>query len=125
MQTLTYGLQKPDTLDKGPVVFPAMEANIQQLDSHDHDGANSKKLTSQSISSVPQTILAADWVALPGGNYHQNVNLLPGYDYDAVTLSFRSPTGEYLYPSVTKVSPTVFDVTTNDASIGMTILYGV
>jgi hypothetical protein len=125
MLTLSYGYKLPQTNDKGPTVFPALENNIQQLNDHNHDGANSAQLTTQSLISQTQTILAANWVSLGNGNYHQNVNLLAGYNYDLSTLSFRSPTGEYLYPSVTKVSTTVFDVTTNDPSIGMTILYGV
>ena len=70
------------------MVFPALEADIQQLNDHNHDGANSAKLTSASLVSVPQTILAANWVSLGGGNYHQQVNMLPGYDYDQVTVSF-------------------------------------
>lgn len=125
MQTLTYGYKKPDTNDKGPVVFPAMEANIQQVNDHNHDGANSRKLTSASIDSIPQSVLAANWVSLGGGNYHQQVNLLPGYDYDLVTLSFRDPTtGAYLYPSVLKVSDLIIDIFSNDPS-DMTIIYGV
>lgn len=125
MQTLTYGYKKPETNDKGPVVFPALETNIQQINDHNHDGANSKKLTAASIDSVPQTVLAANWVDLGGGNYHQQVNLLPGYDYDLVTLSFRDPlTGAYLYPSVLKVSASIMNIFTNDPS-DMTLIYGV
>ncbi len=125
MQTLSYGYKKPDTNDTGPVVFPAMEDNIDQLNDHDHDGANSAKLTTASLEVVTQTALAANWVSLGGGNFHQQVTLLPGYDFDLVSLSFRDPvTGAYLYPSVLKVSDTVVDIFCNDAS-DMTIIYGV
>lgn len=125
MQTLSYGYKKPETNDKGPVVFPAMEDNIDQLNDHDHDGANSAKLTTKSLTVVTQTILAAGWVSLGGGNFSQQVTLLPGYDFDQITLSFRSPVnGAYLYPSVVKVSSTVVEVFCNDAS-NMTMVYGV
>lgn len=125
MLTLTYGYKKPETNDKGPIVFPALEQNIQQLNDHNHDGANSRKLTSASIDSIPQIILAANWVSLGGGNYHQQVPLLPGYDYDLVTLSFREPvTGAYLYPSILKVSASVADIFSNDPS-NMILIYGV
>lgn len=124
MITLTYGYKKPETNDKGPIIFPAMEANIQQLNDHNHDGANSKKLTSASIDSVPQTVLAAGWVSLGGGNYSQQVNLLPGYQYDLVSLNFRLLTGEYVYPSIQKVSQSIITLFTNDPS-DMVLVYGV
>ena len=125
MQTLTYGFKKPETNDRGPTVFPALEANIQQLNDHNHDGANSAKLTSASIVSVPQIILAADWVSDGGGNFHQNVSMLPGYDYDQVTISFRDPSGSYIYPTVTRISSIIVRVTTNDSASAMTLIYGV
>lgn len=125
MQTLSYGYKKPETNDKGPVVFPALEDDIQQLNDHDHDGSNSKKLTSQSIASLSQTILAANWISDGGGNYHQIVAMLPGYDYDTVTMSFRDPDGTYIYPSVTKIDGATLRVDSNDASSDMVITYGV
>lgn len=125
MITLTYGLKKPETNDKGPVVFPALEDNIDQLDGHNHDGSNSSKLTAASLTVVTQTLLAANWVSLGGGNYHQQASMNPGFDYDTTSLSFRNPAGDYLYPSVTKISSTIFDVTTNDASSNMVVVYGV
>jgi len=125
MQTLTYGYKKPETNDKGPVVFPAMEDNIDQINDHNHDGANSKKLTSASIDSVPQNVLAADWVSLGGGNYNMQINLLPGYDYDLTTISFRdTATGDYIFPTVKRISDGVIEVYSNDPS-DMTLVYGV
>jgi hypothetical protein len=124
VQTLTYGLKKPDTNDKGPVVFPALEANIVQIDAHNHDGATSKKLTTSAIDAVAQTILAANWVSLGGGNYHQQVTMLPGYDYDLTVISFRTTAGEYVHPGVKKVSSSVLDVYSNDAS-DLILMYGV
>lgn len=124
MITLSYGYKKPETNDKGPIVFPAMEDNIDQLNDHDHDGANSKKLTSASLEAFTQTILAAGWVSLGGGNYSQQVNLQPGYTYDTLTLNFRLTTGEYVYPSIQKVSTTIITLFTNDPS-DMVLVYGV
>ncbi len=125
MLTLSYGYKKPETNDKGPAVFPALEADIQQLNDHNHDGANSALLTAQSIVGSPQTLLAANWVALGGGNFKQTVAMLPGFIFDTTTMSFRDPDGTYIMPSVKKVSPTSFDVFTNDSTINMYILYGV
>lgn len=125
MITLTYGLKRPETNDKGPVVFPALEGNIDQLDGHDHDGSNSAKIPTSSLTTVTQTLLSGNWVSLGGGNYHQQVNMNPGFDYDLTSLSFRNAAGDYVYPSVIKISSTIFDVTTNDASSNMIVIYGV
>lgn len=125
MLTLTYGYKKPEANDKGPVVFPALEDDIQQLNDHDHDGSNSKLLPSTSLVATSQTILAANWVSLGGGNYSQQVTMSPGTLYDTTTLTFRDPTtGEYLYPSVAKVSAAVFSVASNTNG-DMLAIYGV
>jgi hypothetical protein len=44
MITLSYGFKKPELKDLGPVVFPALEDNWQQVNDHDHDGLNSAKI---------------------------------------------------------------------------------
>lgn len=124
MLTLTYGYKKPQSNDKGPVVFPAMEGNIQQLNDHDHDGANSKKLAGSSIDGSTQTILSANWVAIADGQYRQLVTVLAGYNFDTKTISFRTPTGDYLYPTVERVSAFSFYVYTNDNTISYTAVYG-
>lgn len=125
MLTLTYGYKKPQSGDRGPTVFPALEDNIQQLNDHNHDGSNSSKLSAASLGVTTQSILAANWVSLGGGNFHQQVALLPGFDYDIVTLSFRDASGNYVNPTVTRVSNTVVDVTTNDGASNMTMVYGI
>lgn len=50
--TLSYGYVKPVTTDLGSVFFPAIEADIQQLNDHVHDGTTSAKIgTTTTISS--------------------------------------------------------------------------
>lgn len=125
MLTLTYGFKKPEANDKGPTIFPAMEQNIQQLNDHTHDGSNSPRLNASSVATVSQTVPKAGWLDLTNGNYHQQVTMLPGFSYDTSVLSFRNPDGSYVYPSVTKISPSVFDVTSNDPTSDMIVSYGV
>jgi len=125
MITLSFGFKKPQAPDKGPVVFPAMEDNIQKLNDHTHDGSNSSKITTASIESTKQTILAAAWVSLGGGNYRQLINLAPGFDFDTCVMSFRDPSGSYIHPSVERVSDTTAYIYTNDNTINMDIYYGV
>lgn len=49
MQTLTYGFKKPQVTDKGAIVFPALEANWQQVNDHNHDGVNSALISASNI----------------------------------------------------------------------------
>lgn len=124
MLTLTYGLKLPQTNDKGPIVFPALEGNITQLDGHNHDGANSALLSAASIIAGTQTLLAVNWVSLGAGMYRQLVTVLAGYNYDTVSISFRLADGSYVYPSVERVNPTSYYVYTNDNTVAYTAVYG-
>lgn len=124
MLTLSYGFKKPQTNDKGPVVFPALEANIQQLNDHNHDGANSAPISALAIARPTQSILSANWVATSGGEYRQAVTLLAGFNFDTVTLSFRLPSGDYVLPTVEKINASSFYVYTNDSTLTYTAVYG-
>ena len=48
--TLTYGLKKPESGDRGTSVFTDLEDNIDLLDDHNHDGVNSALIPSTSIA---------------------------------------------------------------------------
>lgn len=124
MLTLTYGYKKPQSNDKGPIVFPAMEANIQQLNDHNHDGANSSKLPAKSIVGEEDTIDSASWVSVGNGLYRQLVTVLAGYDYDLTPMSFRLQNGDYVYPSVERVDSTQYYVYTNDNTQDYLVVYG-
>jgi len=125
MQTLTYGLKKPQTGDLGPEVFPALEANITQLDAHNHDGANSPLLNPKNILGTTQSILAASWVSTgSAGEYRQLVTVPTGFLFDRVQISFRTSAGSYVYPTVEKVSSTTYYVYTNDNTLALTAVYG-
>lgn len=121
MQTTSYGYSKPELDDKGNIFFPLLEADIQQLNDHNHNGSNSALL-----APILQTITSGGWAAVSGqpGTYSQNVTLPTGYTYDNRTLSFRLSTGEIIYPSVAKVSTSVFTVYTNDNTLAFVVLIG-
>lgn len=123
MLTLTYGFQKPQSNDRGPVVFPALEANWQQVNDHTHDGSNSAPILSSSISKTTQTLVSGDWTLVSGGHYTQTKNLPGALQYDGVTLTFHhAVTGDLVYPTVTKVSATQYAVGWDDPSVGLLVL---
>lgn len=125
MVTLSYGYKKPGSGDRGASFFTSMEDNIQRLNDHTHDGTNSAPLPAQSISGVPQTILAANWVAHgPTGFYRQLVTVPIGFDFDEVHISMRLSTGEYVLADIERVSDTQYYVYTNNNALTYVAVYG-
>ena len=116
MQTLSKGYKKPDPGDTGDIVFPAIQGDIQQLNDHDHDG-----VTSELLFTTTQNILAANWVSAPvgGGLFRQLVTLPVGFLYDAIEMSFRLSSGEFVYPSIERVSASTYYIYCNDSSLAM------
>lgn len=123
MITLSNGYQKPETNDKGPIVFPALEDNIDRLNGHNHDGTNSEKLTAQAITTVVQTVTSAGWALVSGGRYKQTVTMPAGLDFDEVLIQVRLTSGNIIYPTIEKVSDTEFDVYSIDNTIDYVVAY--
>lgn len=107
MIILAYGIKQPTTGDRGSVWFPALEDDIQQWATHDHDGTNSALLSGS--SSVPGTVAApaASWANVANGLFQQTV-VLPGvFTYDNSTIEVRrDDTKEVVYPKIERISNT-------------------
>lgn len=124
METLSYGVKKPETGDRGSVWFPALADNCDWMADHTHNGANSPKLSGPvSAAVVTQTILAAAWVATADGTYRQLVTMSGSLLYAEVALSFKLSTGDVIYPTVERVSTNTFYVYTNDNTLTYTAVY--
>jgi len=124
MQTLSYGYLKPQTGDKGSVFFPALESNIQQLNDHTHNDANSAKLTAASSVVVAQNVSSAGWSSTSGGRYRQAVTLSGGLNYDDVVITIKDQTSKnVLLLGIEKIDATSFYVYTIDNTIALTINY--
>jgi hypothetical protein len=129
MLTLTYGLKQPETPDSGAEFYPALEANIAQLDAHAHNGTDSAKLPITAIDATTQSISAGSWSATSGGNYRQLITIpsaltTAGYTMDTLAIQFRDASaGHMIWPTVEKVSNTTYYVYTNDNSLGLTAVY--
>lgn len=124
METLSYGYKKPETNDSGAVVFPALEDNIQRLNDHTHDGANSSKLPGSSIESTVESVLATNWGSdLGGGYYKQTVNMPTGFDFDYTQIQVRLSTGHIMQPTIIRLSTAQFDIYVNDNTIDLVVLF--
>lgn len=125
MLTLTYGFKKPQAGDFGSTFFPALEADIQQINDHNHDGSNSALLTPPSFSMTQQSILAAAWVVIdPGSNYRQLVTMPGSLQYDTRVVRMRdAASGDYLELTIEKASATTYYVYINDNTVSLTAYY--
>ena len=123
MQTLTYGLQQPESGDKGSIFFPALEENIAQLDAHTHDGSTSSKIASSGITPVTQSITAGSWVA-SGNTYRQLVTVPGAITIDDKVPVFKDPTTlERYYLPIEKVTAATYYVYCNDNTVAVTAYY--
>jgi len=124
MLTLSFGFKKPETGDTGSVIFPALEGNIQQLNDHNHDGANSSKISSSAISPLTSTALSASWVLVGNGIYSQTITMPAALAYDTTTFQVRlTSSGHLVYPRIDKVSASQYTIFTNDNTADFTIHY--
>lgn len=116
MLTLSYGFKKPQTNDKGSIFWPALEADIQQLNDHNHNGTNSAKLTAASSTVVLVNILSTNWgMANVDGGFSQVVTLPGTVTYDDIMLNYKEAvSGDIYFLQTEKVSSSTFRVYCND-----------
>lgn len=125
METLTYGLKRPQTNDTGADgLFTALEDNITQLDGHTHNGVNSPLLTAAAVAVVTQSIASGSWgVSVGDGMYRQTITISGSLNYDNININFKNSIGHQVFLQVEKVSTTQYYVYTNDNSASYTAIY--
>lgn len=121
MQTLSYGYSKPQNDDTGDVFFPALAANIQQLNDHIHDG-----VTSALIPTITQSIAHASWNAVSGfvGMYKQTVTLPTPLLYAGLIIQLRDVNGNIVNNRIDAASSNTYVVYTNDNTQDLNAEYG-
>ncbi len=125
MIILSKGYKKPETGDFGDVWFPALEDNIDRVNSHNHDGVNSEKLESKDLEVTIDTILVGAFVDQGNGYYKATVTTPGGLLIDNYSLTFRDPTTkETIYPKFQKVTATTADVYINSPQT-IEVVFGV
>lgn len=123
MITLSFGFKKPETNDKGDVVFPALEDNIQQLNDHTHNGTNSAKLTAASLDPLSEVLSNTNWVASTNDLFRQLVTLPASLSYDLVVIQCRLSDGSIFHPTLERVSVSQYYVYINDNTQNVTVMY--
>jgi len=111
--TLSNGYILPANGDLGDVFWPALEANIQRVNDHNHDGTNSSRLAATSVETVTEAIPAATFT-LVGSQYRATVDLPGSGLIENVHVTFRDPTTQaQVLLHYEKISTTQFYVFTN------------
>lgn len=123
MITLSFGFKKPEINDKGDVVFPALEDNIQQLNDHTHNGTDSAKLTAGSFDPLTETLSNVNWVLATNDLYRQLVTLPASLSFDLVVIQCRLSDGSLFYPTLERVSVSQFYIYINDNTQNVTVQY--
>lgn len=122
--TLSYGYIKPSDGDKGGVFFPALAANIEQLNDHDHDGQNSAKLTAVSSDAVQASLIAADWGSAVDGLYEQTVTMPIGMKYPKTAITFRNAANQRtLLLTAQRIDDDSYKVYCNDPTLNVSVVY--
>lgn len=127
MITSTYNVKLPEDGDKGQVVFDALNSNFTILRDHDHDGSDSGKITSSSLTKNTITLPAVSWTATGSTNgYKQTVTLSGAYTLANCALKFLVASGanqyKVVYPTIIPVSVTQFEVVVNDSTLELQLL---
>jgi hypothetical protein len=121
--TLTNGYILPEDGDRGSTFFPALESNIQRVNDHNHNGANSEKLTSESFIALTDTINPGDWALQANGLYRASV-LMPGsLLFDTTDINLRT-NNRYLYADIEKITSNTFYVYVNDNTLTVSVVFG-
>lgn len=114
MIVLSNGYKLPETGDFGDVWFPALEDNITRVNSHNHDGSNSEKLTSANIAAVRQTVLSADFIDQGNGEFRATVAMPAGVLFDDTVILAKDPTTkDQVYLKLEKIGDSSFYLYTN------------
>ncbi len=122
--TLSYGYVRPAEGDLAFVWMDALEDNVTQLNSHDHDGSDSSLLTIASISKSSSTISNTGYTSLGGGNYSKVITV-PAVitEINNYNIHFYvTATGVRIYPSVERASATTYTLYINQ-QLAITAIY--
>jgi len=115
MITLSNGYKLPQNGDLGDVWFTALASNIQAINDHTHNGINSEKLDSSSVTSLSSTINTGDFT-LVGGEYTVQITLPSLMQVDTTEISFRdATTREPVYVRYERFSVTQINIYSNTA----------
>lgn len=123
--TTPKGYHKPTTGDRGSSWFSDLEHNIDRTDTHKHDGTDSEKINVKDLVKSSQTLLSSAWGAdLGGSTFKQSVAMPTGLLFDDSQIKVQTSSGDLIFPTITKTGASAFDLSVNDNSLTLLVVYG-
>lgn len=114
MIVLSKGWKKPETGDFGDVWFDALEDNIEQSNSHDHDGVDSEKIVALNLTKSTTTVVSGSFADQGNGYWRATVTVPLSKLVDDFVITVKDPTTkEPIYLKIEKLNATQFYLYTN------------
>ena len=112
---LSNGYILPEDGDFGDTWFDDLEANIQRVNDHNHDGINSSNIPSTAITAVVVSVPAASFTG-SNGDFTANFTVNTTINLDQRTIYVRDAvTKQQAFLDVTRVSTSEYSIKTNTA----------
>ena len=121
--TLSNGYKKPEKRDSD--WWDQLISNIERINAHEHDGVNSDKISSGNVTKSTATIADTEWGSdLGGSTYTKSMTMPDGYVFDnTVIYVFETDGGDQIYPTITKTAESTFNLTVNDNTLNLKVIY--
>lgn len=114
MIILSKGWKLPETGDLGNVWFVALEDNINQLNTHSHDGVDSAQINTLSITKTSLTVAAGSFVDQGNGYWRALVAVPASNLVDNYVIHIKDPvTKDPVALKIEKASASTFYIYTN------------
>lgn len=114
MIILSKGYKKPETGDFGDIWFPALEDNIDLMNSHTHNGVDGEKISGINLLASTLTVTAASFADQGDGYWRSTVTVPSGGLVDNYVVAVKDPTTkEPVQLRMEKLSSTQFYLYTN------------
>lgn len=117
VSTLSFGFKLPVTGDKGAPVFNALQDDINQVNTHDHDGVDSDRIDTFDLRRGSVSVTNSGWSA-SGQLYRKLVTFASGFsvangsEWGKASMKFFLSGGTLdkyeVNPSIERVSDTTF-----------------
>lgn len=120
-----YGLRKPEDGDKN--FWDLIENLFDAFVGHTHDASNSPSVPAANIVKKISTLASADWTPVAGIGYIQTITVPSGVSLDKSEPVFYISSGpsiyKRIYPTVNPTSLITMEVTVNDNSLELKVIY--
>lgn len=108
METLSKGIKKPGSGDRGSTFWTALESNAQQQNDHTHDGNDGFQVSSKTLTRGTQAVSGSGWSSSDGA-YRKTITMPSGYTWGAcIITAHRNSDGKQIFPDMVKIDATSF-----------------